>query len=102
MSQEWASFADPRTGKSYYAGVGNNKASVSAAQSQQMLLQMRQNYQHQSIKNTTNGPRTSQVETHVGEVKIYTKATDANGIAADMKRAVAGAFTVNQAEYGLT
>jgi muramidase (phage lysozyme) len=104
MSQEWASFADPRTGKSYYAGVGNNKASVSAAQSQQMLLQMRQNYQHQSIKNTTNNnsPRTSQVETHVGEVKIYTKATDANGIAADMKRAVAGAFTVNQAEYGLT
>lgn len=104
LSQEWASFADPRTGKSYYDGVGNNKASVSAAQSRQMLLQMRQNYQQQSIKNTTNNnsPRTSQVETHVGEVKIYTKATDAKGIAADMKRAVAGTFTTNQAEYGLT
>lgn len=31
-SAEWASVADPRTGKSHYAGVGNNKASISVAE----------------------------------------------------------------------
>jgi hypothetical protein len=31
-SAEWASIADPRTGKSHYAGVGNNKASISVAE----------------------------------------------------------------------
>jgi muramidase (phage lysozyme) len=31
-AQEWASVADPRTGASYYAGVGNNRASISASE----------------------------------------------------------------------
>lgn len=29
-AREWASIADPKTGKSFYAGTGNNKASLSA------------------------------------------------------------------------
>jgi hypothetical protein len=37
LSQEFASIADPSTGKSYYAGKGNNKASISTAQIQAVL-----------------------------------------------------------------
>lgn len=41
------------------------------------------------------------VETHIGEVKVYTNATDAKGIAADMGRSLDYLFTA-QANYGLT
>jgi hypothetical protein len=37
LSQEFASIADPNTGKSYYAGKGNNKASISTEQIQASL-----------------------------------------------------------------
>jgi len=37
LSQEFASIANPYTGKSYYAGVGDNKASISTAQIQPAL-----------------------------------------------------------------
>jgi hypothetical protein len=37
LSQEFASIADPSTGKSYYAGKGNNKASISTEQIQASL-----------------------------------------------------------------
>ena len=40
-SQEWASFTDPTTGKSHYAGDGVNKASVSVEQAGTMLDRMR-------------------------------------------------------------
>ncbi len=41
------------------------------------------------------------VETHIGEVKVYTQATDAKGIANDMGNALDYLFTT-QANYGLT
>lgn len=41
------------------------------------------------------------VETHIGEVKVYTAATDAKGIAADMGKSLDYLFT-SQANYGLT
>lgn len=41
------------------------------------------------------------VETHIGEVKVYTAATDANGIAKDMGKSLDYLFT-SQANYGLT
>ena len=40
------------------------------------------------------------VETHIGEVKVYTAATDANGIAKDMSKSLDYLFT-SQANYGL-
>lgn len=41
-SKEWASIADPRTGRSHYAGVGNNRASISAEEFARMLNTERQ------------------------------------------------------------
>lgn len=42
---EWASVADPDTGRSKYGGVGNNRASISAEQVAGALSAMRQDYQ---------------------------------------------------------
>lgn len=41
-------------------------------------------------------------EMSIGEVKVYTQATDANGIARDMKGAIARNTTAQQANYGPT
>lgn len=41
------------------------------------------------------------VETHIGEIKVYTAATDADGIAKDMGKSMDYLFT-SQANYGLT
>lgn len=41
------------------------------------------------------------VETHIGEVKVYTNANDADGIAKDMGKSLDYLFT-SQANYGLT
>ena len=41
------------------------------------------------------------VETHIGEVKVYSAATDADGIAKDMGKSLDYLFT-SQANYGLT
>jgi muramidase (phage lysozyme) len=40
-AQEWASVADPKTGQSYYAGQGNNRASISAAEMAEALQKTR-------------------------------------------------------------
>lgn len=40
-AKEWASVADPATGKSFYDGVGNNRASISVAQLEQALRNTR-------------------------------------------------------------
>ena len=47
------------------------------------------------------GNTSKSVETHIGEVKVYTAATDANGIAKDMGKSLDYLFT-SQANYGLT
>lgn len=82
MSQEWASFADPRTGKSYYAGDGVNKASVGAAQSAAMLQQLRA-----QLTARNSGENRSEVQIN-GGITINTAATDANGIAQEIRPAV--------------
>lgn len=51
LAQEFASVADFRTGKSFYAGKGNNKASISAEKMRNALLAQKQIYQ----KNIANG-----------------------------------------------
>jgi hypothetical protein len=52
-AQEWASVADPRTGQSYYAGVGNNRASITAAEMADALRRTRE----QTLARTAAGPR---------------------------------------------
>jgi hypothetical protein len=47
------------------------------------------------------GARNSSVETTIGEVKVYTQATDANGIAKDMGKSLDYLFT-SQANPGLS
>ena len=44
-SREWASVADPDTCRSYYAGKGNNRASISAAEMEAALRNTRATYQ---------------------------------------------------------
>ncbi|WP_322067598.1 mannosyl-glycoprotein endo-beta-N-acetylglucosamidase [Burkholderia cenocepacia] len=44
-SREWASVADPDTGRSYYAGKGNNRASITAAEMAAALRNTRATYQ---------------------------------------------------------
>nr|WP_322073329.1 mannosyl-glycoprotein endo-beta-N-acetylglucosamidase [Burkholderia cepacia] len=44
-SREWASVADPDSGRSYYAGKGNNRASITAAEMAAALRNTRATYQ---------------------------------------------------------
>ena len=80
-SKEWASIADPATGKSHYAGIGNNRASISADQIKMALKSSRQ------IPGSTN---TNTSDTRIGTINIQTQATDAKGIAAGIKSAMMG------------
>lgn len=69
MSKEWASVADPDTGLSHYGGVGNNKASISAAEAAAALDQTRAHVlveivhknapQGTSVKVVSSGPVTA-------------------------------------------
>lgn len=92
MSQEWASFAAPAGAKthrglisdgnmSFYAGNGVDKASVSAAQSAAMLQQLR-------AQVMSSGSTNNRSEVHIGQVNIQTAATDAKGIAQEIRPAV--------------
>lgn len=81
LSQEWASFADPRTGKSYYDGDGVNKASVGINQAAALLQQARA-----QMTGFYAGNR-SEVQIN-GGITINTAATDANGIAQEIRPAV--------------
>jgi len=46
LAQEFASVADPHTGRSYYDGQAGNSASITAGQVGTALNQMREQYQH--------------------------------------------------------
>ncbi|MEL7239778.1 MAG: peptidoglycan-binding protein, partial [Planctomycetota bacterium] len=45
LAQEFASVADPRTGRSFYDGIGNNSASITASEAGNALNEMRRQYQ---------------------------------------------------------
>ena len=93
MSQEWASFAAPAGAKthrglisdgnmSFYAGNGVDKASVGAAQSAAMLQQLRAQV---AASRQSGGHSEVQIN---GGIHISTAATDANGIAQEIRPAV--------------
>ena len=76
LSKEFASVADPRTGKSFYPD--NNTASITADSAMRALQQARSS----SVQsNTANNTQT--VTTHVDNVTINTAATNASDIAAN-------------------
>ena len=81
LAAEFASVADPRTGKSAYPE--NNTASISADTAMRSLAQARQaNLQN----NTTSNSQT--VTTHVDNLTIHTQATNANDIAANIQQSL--------------
>lgn len=95
-SMEWASVADPDTGRSHYAGVGNNKASISVAQMTQALQSARM-----SMSGGRGGSSTSEV--NIASMTIQTQATDATGIARDAQVAFSKhPMIVPQANTGLS
>jgi len=96
MAKEWASVADPMTGQSFYAGTGNNKASISADEMKTALQNARAN---QASSNSNTSASTS--ETHIGTIQVNTKATDAKGIAGDIGSAIQQNSKVTQAGSGV-
>jgi len=92
-SKEWASVADPSTGQSHYAGVGNNQASISVAEMTRALQAAR--------SQATGGASNSRTDVQIGSVTVQTQATDAKGIAKDIGSSLKQyAFTAN-ANMGL-
>jgi hypothetical protein len=94
LSQEWASVADPRTGKSYYAGQGNNRSTINPQEAAAILQSARQ----QQINNSN---KSSHVETHVGQITVHTASRDGAGIGRDIRRDIQSNGIINQADYGL-
>ncbi|TJZ75579.1 mannosyl-glycoprotein endo-beta-N-acetylglucosamidase [Chitiniphilus eburneus] len=87
-AMEWASVADPHTGKSYYDGMANNRASISADQMAQALKNSR------SVGNpmypaSTVAPRGNTAVQIAQETKIYVQG----GNPAETGRQVAAAQT---------
>ncbi len=111
-SMEWASVASPETEKSYYAGVGNNKASISSSEMIAALKQAREQRQSQyasaapvagaaqfsegagagqaAAGRSAGQSMTAQtdnhsVETNIGSITINTQATDAAQMGRDLR-----------------
>jgi len=55
-----------------------------------------------AIGSNTTSMNTTSVETHIGEVKVYTAATDAQGIANSMKEAIGYTYNTYAFDSGLT
>lgn len=105
MSKEWASFADPRTGRSYYDKDGINKSSVTPAQSQQLLMQMRETHlKNQVIYNNVlnkDGRGPYRTSTRIDSINVYTNAEDGHKIAREIRREINSNPLVDQANMGL-
>lgn len=65
-SREWASVADPDTGRSYYADTGNNRASITAAEMEAALRNTRATYQPAGVLTAQSAARggPAKVELH--------------------------------------
>ncbi|WP_232427520.1 mannosyl-glycoprotein endo-beta-N-acetylglucosamidase [Burkholderia ubonensis] len=84
MSREWASVADPETGRSYYAGKGNNRASISRAEAEAALNNARATYQRPAAVTAGAGARSVEVKQ---DVKIHVTGTsDPNATARAVAR----------------
>ncbi|AJY40721.1 mannosyl-glycoprotein endo-beta-N-acetylglucosamidase [Burkholderia humptydooensis] len=77
-SREWASVADPETGRSYYAGKGNNRASITAAEMAAALRNTRATYQPPATLAAQSAARggAAKVELHQSTQIHVTGASD--------------------------
>lgn len=109
-AKEWASLKDPRTGHGVYDQPGVNSARIGAGDVAGALMAARGIPGAAGAAQGAGAPSVAaagapmvagsrSVETHIGEVKVYTQATDARGIAQDMAQSVDYAF-VAQANSG--
>lgn len=113
-AMEWASVQDPDTGKSYYAGVANNKASISSAEMGETLDKERAKRVAPSnvargARGSMNVSNTTRTDTKtvnndqsvtVGAVTVNTQAKDAEGIAREIKPALERQKFAQQGNYG--
>jgi hypothetical protein len=86
LAREWASFTDPDTGGSHYAG---QHASVSLAKEIAVLNSLRA-HNHKTYPTDKNPPEQQQgagfMQTvHIGAITVNTQATDARGIADSLR-----------------
>lgn len=91
-AREWASVADPNTGRSYYEGIGNNHASITVAETARAL---------QASRDAVRGGSTSTSDTQIGQIVVQTQATDAQGIARSIAPALREYAFVASANSGL-
>lgn len=106
MSKEWASVADPRTGKSYYDKDGINHSSITAADATRRLNEARGLAAQASAAQTggaLGAASTVSHETNInGPITVH-GARDADNTARGLNAAIRKQFAyVNQANYALT
>lgn len=115
-AKEWASIQDPDTGKSFYAGVANNSASISSSEVGAMLDKERaKNVPQTNVARgatgtarivTSNKVSTQKSINHDqstvvhGGITINTPAKDADGIAREIEPALGRQRFAQQANYG--
>jgi hypothetical protein len=97
MSQEWASIADPSTGRSFYSGSANNRASITSDEAAKALQQTRQ----MLMAGQAGGGASTRIETNIGTMNVVTKATDSAGIARDMQGAIQQQSRMSYAANGM-
>ncbi|KVN17916.1 MULTISPECIES: hypothetical protein [unclassified Burkholderia] len=87
-SREWASVADPDTGRSYYAGKGNNRASITAAEMEAALRNTRATYQPAAALTAQSAARgdVAKVELHQSTQIHVSGAGDPNAAGRAVER----------------
>lgn len=95
-SQEWASFVNPETGRGTYDQPGVNHANITTAQQIKALQASRA----QMMGGAAPASAGATVTNNIGEVKVYTNATDAHGVAQGLGKAMDNSF-VSQANTGM-
>ncbi|KWA46511.1 mannosyl-glycoprotein endo-beta-N-acetylglucosamidase [Burkholderia multivorans] len=87
-SREWASVADPDTGRSYYAGKGDNRASITVAEMEAALRNTRATYQPPAALAAQSAARSgpAKVELHQSTQIHVNGASDPNAAGRAVER----------------
>jgi len=91
-SKEWASAVDPKTGKSRYAGIANNHASMTLDEEIRAL---------QSTRARIMGGNNSKTDVKINTIQINTAATNAKEIAGTIGPSVQKFAFASNANNGL-
>lgn len=115
-SKEWASVANPATGQSYYAGVANNKSSISADEVSQALQAVRAANQAAGARGALSGvvgagaisssfvdsraSNTIANDTKIGAINVNVPGGDAEAIGRGIEAAINRVDFTTHANYG--